>query len=126
MISAFFMTDSSAIHCRGEAPYICHGVLGRGILEGLGYHRHGLVCERHTGAGITKNNIVANSLPLPLRDLVPVSIEEKIICFADKFYSKNPDKAGKEFSPDEIASSLFSVEPSHAERFTQWRTVFGY
>ena len=47
-----------------------------------------LVSERHTGAGITLENIVANNLPLPKREMVPVTIEEIIICFADKFHSK--------------------------------------
>ena len=27
-------------------------------------------------------------LPVPHRDMVPVSLEEQVICFADKFFSK--------------------------------------
>jgi len=41
-----------------------------------GYPKHGLVCERHTGTGITLEMIIKNNLPLPHRDMVPVSMEE--------------------------------------------------
>ena len=87
-----FMTHAPAIHCRGSHPYICHGFLGRQLLDGLGFPRHGRVAERHTGAGITLHNITAHQLPLPHREMVPVTLEEKIICVADKFYSKSPAK----------------------------------
>ena len=48
-----FRTDAPSIHCYGSLPYICHGIEGRQILDEEGYPRHALVCERHTGAGIT-------------------------------------------------------------------------
>lgn len=79
------------IHCHGPLPYICHGVAGRAILEKEGMTRHALVCERHTGAGITIQTIEQQRLPLPRRQMLPLSIEEKLICYADKFYSKSGD-----------------------------------
>jgi len=84
--------NAKAIGCEGEEPYICHGVLGREILEAEGLPRHALVCERHTGSGIRANEVREAALPLPERDFLPVSVEEKIICVADKFYGKNPRK----------------------------------
>lgn len=80
--------DAPSIHCTGSEPYICHGVLGRQMLDELGLHDYALVCERHTGAGITIDDIDNQQLPLPRRDMVPVSVEEQIVCYADKFYSK--------------------------------------
>ena len=47
-----------------------------------------LVCERHTGAGLSLEGIIAQDLPVPHREMVSVSLEEQAICFADKFYSK--------------------------------------
>jgi len=47
------------------------------------------VCERHTGSGLSKEYIVRRALPLPQRDMLPESVEEKLICFADNFYSKS-------------------------------------
>ena len=83
-------TDAPGIHCHGTEPYILHGIMGRRMLDALGLFRHGRVCERHTGAGITAAEIVDQGLPIdPPRDLVPESLEEKVICYADKFFSKS-------------------------------------
>jgi len=60
------------------------------MLDGMGLYRHGRVCERHTGAGITAAEIIAQHLPIvPARDLLPESLEEKLVCYADKFFSKS-------------------------------------
>lgn len=84
--------DAPSIHCHGSRPYICHGLAGAEILarEGLpeAYQR---VCLRHTGAGITAREIRENRLPLPEIDLLPETLEERLICYADKFFSKSRD-----------------------------------
>ena len=51
-------TDAPGIHCHGTEPYIRHGILGRQMLDAIGLFRHGRVCERHTGAGITAAEII--------------------------------------------------------------------
>ncbi len=84
-----FLTDSPEIGCHGLYPYVCHGYLGRELIEREGLYLHALVCERHVGMGITAADIERNRLPLPVRDMVPMSLEEKIICIADKFFSKD-------------------------------------
>lgn len=83
-----FLTDADGIHCYGSHPYICHGYLGADLVRKEGYPRHALVCERHTGAGLSLKAIEERNLPIPHREMVPVSLEEQLICFADKFYSK--------------------------------------
>ena len=80
--------NAPAIECYGEEAYIRHGILGAEILRNEGLGHHALVCERHTGTGLTLRQIVEQNLPLPHYDMQPVSIEEQIICFADKFFSK--------------------------------------
>ena len=83
-------TDAPGIYCHGSKPYILHGIEGRRMLDSIGLFRHGRVCERHTGAGITADEIIAQHLPIdPPRDLLPESLEEKVICYADKFFSKS-------------------------------------
>ena len=83
-------TDAPGIYCYGSKPYILHGIEGRRMLDSIGLFRHGRVCERHTGAGITADEIIAQHLPIdPPRDLLPESLEEKVICYADKFFSKS-------------------------------------
>ena len=83
-----FLTDAPGIHCQGTHPYICHGYLGSELLQKEGYPRHALVCERHTGAGLSLKSILECELPVPHREMLPVSLEEQVICFADKFFSK--------------------------------------
>lgn len=82
-------TDAPGIQCFGSARYICHGFLGREMLDSLGLTRHALVCERHTGSGITVSEMIEQDLPLPHRDMTPQTIEEQLVCYADKFYSKS-------------------------------------
>jgi uncharacterized protein len=120
-----FMTRSRSIGCGGEFPYICHGYLGRQILDDQGLDpAFGLVAERHTGAGITLDNIIQGNLPLPKRDMVPVTLEEKIICCADKYFSKNPKNQDKRMTPHLIIEELSRINPAHGERFAGWVEEF--
>ncbi len=117
-----YQTNAAEIHCFGTAPYICHGFLGREILEKEGLPQHGLVCERHTGTGLYLTEILAKNLPLPHRDLAPVSLEEQLICFADKFYSKS--QLTKEFSVDEVRQKIAKYGPEGVLRFGRWCEMF--
>ncbi len=86
-------TDAPGIDCRGDKPYICHGPIGADIIREAGLdERFARVAERHTGSGLTCDEIVSQSLPLPLdRSYMPESDLEKLICYADCFYSKGVD-----------------------------------
>ena len=117
-----FMCDAKDIHCNGNEPYIKHGILGAEILRKEGFPRHALVCERHTGSGITKEQIMENNLPIPAIDMLPVTIEEKFICYADKFYSKS--KPGKEKSIDKIRKSMEKYGNKALERFDKLNSLF--
>ena len=94
--------DAQAIGCEGESPYICHGVLGRELLDREGLPQHALGCERHTGSGISREEVRQGGLPVPDRDYLPISVEEKIICVADKFYGKNPKRLWQRREPEAI------------------------
>jgi uncharacterized protein len=63
-------------------------------------------------------------LPIPARDMVPVSIEEQIICYADKFYSKNGQDTDKEKSVDDIVDSLKRYGQDKVRRFQAWVEMF--
>jgi len=117
-------TDAPKLGCHGPHPYVCHGVLGRKLLEGFGLHRHALVCERHVGVGITREDIRTQQLPLPDRDMLPESIEEQIICYADKFFSKNGHSAGKEKSVETVVAALERYGSDKARRFQSWVKLF--
>lgn len=112
------------IFCTGTEPYICHGIEGRKILENEGLPRHALVCERHTGAGLTVDDIVRQNLPLPHRDMTPQTQEERLICYADKFYSKSGD-IHKEKSLEKVISSMAKHGADTLERFMLLHREFG-
>lgn len=117
-----FLCHAPEIGCVGEAEYICHGYLGADLMRKEGYPRHALVCERHTGTGITLSMIEKRNLPLPRRDMRPVSLEEQLICFADKFYSKT--KLDKEKSVDKVKQSLSKYGNETIECFDNWCKLF--
>ena len=117
-----FLTDASGIFCFGDKPYICHGYLGADLMRAEGYPRHALVCERHTGAGLSLEEIIRQQLPVPHREMVPVSLEEQVICFADKFFSKT--KLGKEKSVEKAHKSLERYGEEGLQRFDRWCELF--
>lgn len=118
-------TTAPAIGLEVGFPYIMHGIIGREILEGEGLPRHGLVCERHIGVGLTVEDIIRQQLPLPQRDMSPVSVAEQIICFADLFYSKSPGKLLQRKSPEKVRSKLAAFGDAKALIFDQWMESFG-
>lgn len=77
--------------CHGNLNYIRHGVAGRALLEAEGLSELAMVCEHHTGAGLTVDDIRAQRLPLPRREMLPLTLVERLVCYADKFYSKSGD-----------------------------------
>jgi len=117
-----FLTDAPDIDCFGKYPYICHGYLGSELLTKEGLPQHALVCERHTGVGLSLNDIIDNRLPLPHRDMLPVSLEEKLICLADKFYSKS--HLEREKSIDKIRKSILKHGSEQEKRLDELIGLF--
>lgn len=114
--------DAPSISCYGTEPYICHGMLGAELLRNEGLPAHARVAERHTGTGLTKEEILRQSLPLPPRDLVPETLEEKIICYADKFYSKSHLEMEK--TPEQVIRSLQKFGLACVDTFMTWMSEF--
>lgn len=116
------MTDAPGIHCHGAEPYIRHGILGARMLRDEGFPRHARVAERHTGAGITAEEVVSQQLPLPEADYLPETIEEKLICYADKFFSKSHPE--KEKSLESARRSLMKFGGDTMSRFEEMISLF--
>ena len=119
-----FQTDSPELDCYGKHPYICHGILGSKLLKKKGYEKLALVCERHVGVGISVADIRQHNLPLPKRDMIPLSIEEQLICYADKFFSKNGNRRPAEKSITEIIANLSHYGRDKVKRFESWVRMF--
>ncbi len=118
-------TAAPEIGCHGKYPYLLHGIKGREILEREGLPHHALVCERHIGVGLTTEDIRRQQLPLPERDMVPLSVEEQIIAYADLFFSKSPAKAAQEKSADNIRRKLARHGDRQVAVFDHWHRMFG-
>ena len=110
--------DAPKIYCRGAHKYIEHGYLGAELLRAENLPKHALVAERHTGTGITIEQIEREELPIPERDYCPQSLEEKIICYADKFYSKS--HLGDEVDINEIKYNIWKC--GHAA-YVRWQEL---
>lgn len=117
-----FRCDADGICCFGTEPYICHGRIGAELLRAEGLPRHARVCERHTGAGITLKEIEEQHLPLPHQDFLPETIEEKIVCYADKFYSKS--HLDRVRTPEQAEKSIAKHGIDGLERFKEWEKMF--
>lgn len=117
------LTDAPGIECHGTEPYIRHGVCGAGLLRKEGVdEKYARVCERHTGAGLTLNDIVRQHLPLPHKDLVPETTEEKLICYADKFFSKT--RLDRQKTVEQAEMSLAKFGSGTIGRFREMRRLF--
>jgi uncharacterized protein len=118
-------TDAPEIGCFGKYPYIAHTYLGREMLEKEGLYGIAPVCERHIGVGLTKDDIIRANFPLPHRDMIPISMEEKLICFADKFYSKSEKHLTKPRSVEKIRKKILKYGNEKLEKFETLVNLFG-
>ncbi len=116
-------TDAPGILCYGSEPYIRHGLIGGEMLRHEGLFSHARVAERHTGTGLTIEEIERQHLPLPLQDFSPETLEEQMICYADKFFSKS--KPDIEKTPEQVLRSLQRFGEESVERFRNWNDRFG-
>ncbi len=146
-----FLTDAPGIHCHGTAHYILHGSLGAQLLRNEAkqlkkekqqaeqlneeqlqaiqlqeelhfYEALARICERHTGTGLTRQTIIERGLPDPQKDLLPETIEEQIICYADKFYSKS--HLERERTIPQTLQSLEKFGDEGVEKFRHWTELF--
>ena len=105
------------IYCYGTEPYIKHGIIGSGMIaqyfqdkkeDDILMEKLMRICARHTGTG------------LPGQE--PETIEEKIVCYADKFFSKTHPEKKKTYQ-----AAVHSLEKFGQEGliiFSQWHEKF--
>lgn len=106
-----FQTDAPSIQCFGKEPYIRHGIIGADILRRESVAESiARVAERHTGAGLTAQEIARQNLPLPRRDFLPETLIERLVCYADKFYSKSGDMNRKPIERVRASKSRFGAD----------------
>ena len=117
--------DAPRIHCFGTSHYIMHGLLGAQMLRNIGseWEAEARICERHTGTGLRREAFQMRHLDVPPCDLLPETLEEQIVCYADKFFSKTGSQEEKT-----LEQALRSVEKFGEEQaaiLLQWHERFG-
>lgn len=118
-----FATDAPGIECHGTEPYIRHGLIGAELLRREGAPEEwSRVAERHTGSGLTRKDIEQQHLPLPPGDYCPETLLEKLICYADKFYSKSGSPERKSLEAVRRGMARFGVDS--LKRFEQLHVIF--
>jgi len=118
-----FLTNAPDIDCHGTEHYICHGILGADLLRKEGIDEAiARVAERHTGAGLTIDDIEHQQLPLPRKDYIPETLLEKLICYADKFFSKSGTMQEKTL--DKVRASMARHSPESLARFDKLHQLF--
>ena len=70
--------------------YILHGLKGYEYLLDEGVDESiAQFARNHTGVGLTQQMVIAQNLPLPPVDYMPVNLEQEIVMVADKYNSKS-------------------------------------
>lgn len=118
-----FLTDAPGIHCHGREPYLLHGYLGACIMRREGDEAVARVCERHTGTGLTPERVAELNLPLPPGVYEPQTLEEQLVCYADKFFSKSHPR--RERTAAQVEASLARFGQESVGLFRRWHARFG-
>jgi uncharacterized protein len=108
----------------GHAGYIKHGVLGHELLAEAGYPEE--LCRfasRHTGVGITREDVRRQHLPLPPADYVAQTPEEALVMYADKFHTKSTPSSF--LTPQTYAAEVARFGPDKPAAFARLRERFG-
>jgi uncharacterized protein len=107
-----------------QAGYIRHGLLGYELLRAEGLPEE--VCRfaaRHTGVGLTREDVLRQRLPLPPADYVAETPEEALVMYADKFHTKTAPPAF--LTPAAYAAYVRRFGADKVAAFAAMRAAFG-
>jgi uncharacterized protein len=106
------------------AHYLRHGLLGHELLVTEGYPE--AICRfasRHTGMGLSREDVRSQGLPLPAGDYLAESGEEQLVMYADKFHSKTGPPVF--VTAEEYAASVRRFGEDKVATFAAMRERFG-
>jgi len=72
-----------------------------------------------------KKDIRDAGFPLPDRDMLPVSVEEKLVCYADKFYSKSENHLLTAKPVEKVLRKVAKYGEDKKQRFEEMMELFG-
>jgi uncharacterized protein len=90
LVRAGSLLHDIGVYRLDHASYVRHGLLGHDLLRNEGFPEVLCrFCSCHTGMGLSREDVVAQRLPLPVADYLAESPEERLVMYADKFHSKS-------------------------------------
>jgi uncharacterized protein len=107
-----------------HANYVRHGLLGHALLLEEGFPE--AICRfasRHTGMGLSRNDVIRQGLPLPPGDYLAETGEESLVMYADKFHTKTTPPAL--LTASEYAASVRQFGEDKVAAFESMRKTFG-
>ena len=117
-----FQTDAPTIQCFGTHPYIAHGYLGAEIC-GRKVSPNTHWCANAIREPDSRWKIsLPKQLPVPHREMLPITLEEQLICFADKFFSKT--HLDEEKTVEKARQSIAKYGEEGLSRFDRWCSLF--
>jgi len=105
-----------------------HGIFGEDILRNEGLPDSvARIASRHTGVGLTQQDVIDQGLPIPVADYLAETNEERLIMYADKFHSKsNPPLEPPYFCTFEwFYESVQKFGPDKVTKFDTLADLFG-
>ncbi|MDB5185112.1 MAG: metal dependent phosphohydrolase [Candidatus Saccharibacteria bacterium] len=89
-IGTYALFDDSG-HIENQHTYRQHAVFGAALVAEEGYDpRIVAMIRNHVQMGLSKQEIIDNQLALPHNDFQPQTLEERLVCYADRFHTKLP------------------------------------
>lgn len=117
--------NSPILGCNGTHTYMAHVKIGKEILLNEKLPKHAEVAYRHNGVGICKEDIMQRGLPLPFEDILPQTLEQKIIAYSDLFFTKNPKHLWNERTHQEVLKNIEKYNfKQYVDVYEQWKKEF--
>jgi uncharacterized protein len=118
-------TNMPVIFCSGPFSYLYHLTEGRRILEAEQLPHHAQVAQTHAGLSLAAERLSNAGIGGDLSTFMPQSIEEKIINFADLFYSKDTATLWRKRTVGEVHGNIKQFAPQNIALFAEWTEKFG-
>jgi uncharacterized protein len=124
LVRAGCLLHDIGVHLLDGSEYIRHGILGEELLLRRGFPPAlARFCAHHTGAGLTRDDVLRQHLPLPVTDYLADSGEERLLMYADKFHTKSTPPVFVTATTYAARVSRFGA--AHAARFSALVTEYG-
>lgn len=117
-------THAPTLGCFGDVPYLKHGEIGSSLLLEKGLEKHARVARCHIGMGLMASEIIENNMPLSPEDVLPHTLEEKIICYADNFFSKSHANLKEPSSAETLLDNVQNWGERSFTTFNEWHELF--